>query len=89
MDVFGDLIRGVRAHGSLFGSPTLSPPWSLGRRMAPAADLLVGQTSSTVAHIARTVGYTDPFAFSAAFKRIRGTNPSEFRRTAEVGVRAP
>ncbi|MFE7509431.1 cupin domain-containing protein, partial [Promicromonospora sp. NPDC057488] len=29
MDAFSDLIRGVRAHGSLFGSSTLSPPWSL------------------------------------------------------------
>ncbi|PRC48661.1 AraC family transcriptional regulator, partial [Mycobacterium sp. ITM-2017-0098] len=29
MDVFGDLFRGVRAHGSLFGSSTLAPPWNL------------------------------------------------------------
>ncbi|PUB26179.1 AraC family transcriptional regulator [Promicromonospora sp. AC04] len=29
MDAFSDLIRGVRAHGSLFGSSTLSPPWAL------------------------------------------------------------
>ncbi|MFD8368797.1 cupin domain-containing protein, partial [Streptomyces hygroscopicus] len=29
MDAFNDLIRGVRAHGSLFGSSTLSPPWAL------------------------------------------------------------
>ncbi|MGW5676137.1 AraC family transcriptional regulator [Streptomyces sp. NPDC003860] len=29
MDMFSDLIRGVRAHGSLFGSSTLSPPWAL------------------------------------------------------------
>jgi hypothetical protein len=29
MDVFDDLIRGVRAHGSLFGSSTLSAPWAL------------------------------------------------------------
>ena len=39
-------------------------------------------TSATVADIARTVGYADPFGFSAAFKRVRGANPSEFRRTA-------
>ncbi|WP_374229255.1 hypothetical protein [Streptomyces sp. NEAU-YJ-81] len=32
--------------------------------------------------MARTVGYSDPFGFSAAFKRVRGANPSEFRRTA-------
>ena len=29
MDAFGDLFRGVRAQGSLFGSSTLTPPWSL------------------------------------------------------------
>ncbi|MEN8651220.1 AraC family transcriptional regulator [Streptomyces sp. 21So2-11] len=29
MDAFGELFRGVRAQGSLFGSSTLSPPWAL------------------------------------------------------------
>ncbi|MCV7432954.1 AraC family transcriptional regulator [Mycolicibacterium bacteremicum] len=29
MDAFGDLFRGVRAHGSLFGGSTLTPPWNL------------------------------------------------------------
>ncbi|GAB3221385.1 hypothetical protein GCM10027535_19840 [Mycolicibacterium hippocampi] len=29
MDVFGDLFRGVRAHGSLFGSSSLTAPWAL------------------------------------------------------------
>jgi hypothetical protein len=29
VEVFGDLFRGVRAHGSLFGSSALSPPWVL------------------------------------------------------------
>ena len=29
MDSFGDLFRGMRAQGSLFGSSTLSPPWAL------------------------------------------------------------
>ncbi|MFD0776461.1 cupin domain-containing protein, partial [Streptomonospora algeriensis] len=29
MDAFGDLFRGVRAQGSLFGSSVLSPPWAL------------------------------------------------------------
>ncbi|WP_382466304.1 AraC family transcriptional regulator [Streptomyces noursei] len=51
-------------------------------RMTLAADLLVEQQSATIADIARAVGYSDPFGFSAAFKRVRGTNPSEFRRTA-------
>jgi AraC-like DNA-binding protein len=51
-------------------------------RMALAADLLVERNTETVAGIAQAVGYSDPFGFSAAFKRIRGVNPTEFRRTA-------
>lgn len=50
--------------------------------MTLAADLLAEQGAQTVAHVARAVGYTDPFAFSVAFKRVRGTNPSDFRRLA-------
>ncbi len=49
--------------------------------MTLAADLLVERRSATLAEVARTVGYSDPFGFSAAFKRVRGVNPSEFRRT--------
>lgn len=29
MDAFGDLFRGMRAQGSLFGNSILSPPWAL------------------------------------------------------------
>jgi AraC-like DNA-binding protein len=49
-------------------------------RMALAADLLVER--APVAEVARRVGYADPFGFSAAFKRVRGVNPSEFRRAS-------
>jgi AraC-like DNA-binding protein len=64
----------------LIGEPPLTylTRW----RMTLAADLLVEQKAATVADVARTVGYSDPFGFSAAFKRVRGVNPSEFRRTA-------
>ncbi|GAA2349276.1 AraC family transcriptional regulator [Streptomyces carpaticus] len=64
----------------LLGEPPLSylTRW----RMTLAADLLAEQGAQTVAHVARAVGYTDPFAFSVAFKRVRGTNPSDFRRLA-------
>jgi AraC-like DNA-binding protein len=64
----------------LVGEPPLSylTRW----RMTLAADLLVEQKAATVADVARTVGYSDPFGFSAAFKRVRGANPSEFRRAA-------
>ncbi|MFE4641755.1 AraC family transcriptional regulator [Streptomyces sp. NPDC056730] len=55
------------------------PKQNPGRQKHPA-DLLTERETATVAEIARTVGYTDAFAFSAAFKRIRGVSPSEFRR---------
>ncbi|MGU3501663.1 AraC family transcriptional regulator [Mycobacterium sp. C31M] len=48
-------------------------------RMTLAADLLI-EADATVAEIARTVGYSDPFGFSSAFKRVRGVSPTEFRR---------
>lgn len=65
-------------------------------RMTLAAELLVEQRTTPVAEIARAVGYSDPFGFSAAFMRVRGVNPSQFRRArtassgdgaGEVGVR--
>ena len=62
------------------GKPPLS--YLTGWRMTLAADLLVEQRSATIADVARTVGYSDPFGFSAAFKRVRGTNPSDFRASA-------
>ncbi|BBY26859.1 AraC family transcriptional regulator [Mycolicibacterium sediminis] len=55
-------------------------------RMTLAADRLVDQQSTSIADVARAVGYSDPFGFSAAFKRIRGVNPSEYRRTAARAV---
>ncbi|MFJ4962866.1 HTH-type transcriptional activator Btr [Streptomyces sp. ADI96-02] len=50
-------------------------------RMTLAADLL-SRTELTVAAVARRVGYADAFGFSAAFKRLRGTSPSAYRREA-------
>jgi AraC-like DNA-binding protein len=57
--------------------------------MTLAADLLIERRAATVAEVAAAVGYSDPFGFSAAFKRIRGVNPSEFRRTTTAGSRPP
>lgn len=70
----------AKRFAALVGEPPLTylTRW----RMTLAADLLVEQQSTTVAEIAETVGYSDPFGFSAAFKRIRGVNPSQFRRAA-------
>ena len=43
-------------------------------RMALAADLLT-RADATVASVAYEVGYSSPYAFSAAFKRVRGLSP--------------
>lgn len=52
--------------------------------MTLAADLLTERETETVAQIARAVGYSDAFAFSAAFKRTRGISPSAYRRAATI-----
>jgi transcriptional regulator GlxA family with amidase domain len=44
-------------------------------------------TNGTVDHIAWTVGYQDPAAFRAIFKKITGLTPSDYR--AKFGVSAP
>jgi AraC-like DNA-binding protein len=69
----------AKRFAELVGEPPLTylTRW----RMTLAADLLIERRAATIADIARTVGYSDAFGFSAAFKRIRGVNPSHFRRT--------
>lgn len=69
----------AKRFADLVGEPPLAylTRW----RMAMAADLLVQQRGAPIAEIASAVGYSDPFGFSAAFKRVRGVNPSEYRRT--------
>ncbi|MFD9738232.1 AraC family transcriptional regulator [Umezawaea sp. NPDC059074] len=47
-------------------------------RIALAADLL-RETDHTVGTIARKVGYANAFALSVAFKRLRGSRPSDHR----------
>ncbi|MGW1222511.1 hypothetical protein ACWD6Z_28950, partial [Streptomyces californicus] len=37
------------------------------------------ESDATVEAVARRVGYSTPFAFSSAFKRVRGVSPQEFR----------
>ncbi|MFC9602511.1 AraC family transcriptional regulator [Streptomyces niveus] len=67
----------AKRFAELVGEPPLTylTRW----RMTLAADLLVEREDATVADVARTVGYSDPFGFSVAFKRVRGANPTEFR----------
>lgn len=50
-------------------------------RLALAADLLL-ESDATIESIARQVGYSTPFALSAAFKRHFGVSPQAHRRTA-------
>jgi AraC-like DNA-binding protein len=63
----------------LVGTPPLTylTDW----RLTTAADLL-RDTESTVAGVARSVGYADAFAFSVAFKRANGVSPSSWRQQA-------
>jgi AraC-like DNA-binding protein len=47
-------------------------------RVTLAADLIL-DPAETVASVARAVGYSSPYALSAAFKRVRGVSPHEHR----------
>lgn len=49
-----------------------------GLRLARAADLITA-AETTVASVARTVGYATPFALSTAFKRHFDVSPRDFR----------
>ena len=50
-------------------------------RLSLAADLL-RESDSTIAEIARQVGYGSPFALSTAFKRVHGVSPHRYRTAA-------
>ncbi len=69
----------ARRFHDLVGEPpmTFLKHW----RMAMAADLLC-QPDETVSTVAEKVGYSTPFSFSAAFKRVRGLSPQEHRASA-------
>jgi len=53
-----------------------------GWRLALAADLLRQHPETTIASIARQVGYGSAFALSAAFKREFGVSPQHYRTPA-------
>ena len=69
----------ARRFSDLVGEPpmTFLKNW----RMALAADLLCLPDES-VGTVADKVGYSSPYAFSAAFKRVRGMSPQEHRTQA-------
>lgn len=69
----------ARRFTDLIGQPPMSylTEWRLGL----AADLL-REPDATVAEVAARVGYSTAFALSAAFKRVRGISPREYRERA-------
>ncbi|WNI21263.1 AraC family transcriptional regulator [Streptomyces sp. ITFR-16] len=67
----------ARRFTELVGEPPMA--YLTGWRLAVAADLL-RETDATVEAVARKVGYSQAFAFSTAFKRVRGVSPQEYRR---------
>lgn len=73
----------ARRFTELVGEPPMA--YLTGWRFAVAADLLRG-TDATVETVARKVGYSGSFAFSTAFKRVRGMSPQEFRGAPEAAV---
>jgi len=66
----------ARRFTDLVGQPPLT--YLTGWRMTLAADYLRAP-GATIASVARRVGYNDGFAFSSAFKRVRGIPPSAHR----------
>lgn len=60
MDVFSDPIHGVRAHGSLFGSSTLSPPWALHFVDRAPLTLCTVLTDRLREHLPLNINYPDP-----------------------------
>ncbi|GAA3576551.1 AraC family transcriptional regulator [Amycolatopsis ultiminotia] len=67
----------ARRFTALVGEPPMTH--LTGWRIALAAELL-RDTDLTVDAIARRVGYSGAFALSVAFKRVRGSRPSDHRR---------
>jgi AraC-like DNA-binding protein len=66
----------ARRFTALVGEPPMA--YLANWRIALAENLL-RETDHTVDTIARKVGYANAFALSVAFKRLRGTRPSEHR----------
>ena len=68
------LKRGFR---QLFGTTAFGYLYQ--QRMEKARDLLKVDTMN-ITEVTAVVGYTNPSAFGAAFKRMFGTTPSAYRR---------
>ncbi|TDC20590.1 AraC family transcriptional regulator [Streptomyces sp. 8K308] len=68
----------ARRFTAMVGEPPMA--YLASWRIDLAADLL-RKTDHTVGTIARKVGYANAFALSVAFKRLRGTRPSDHRNS--------
>jgi AraC-like DNA-binding protein len=66
----------ARRFTELVGEPPMA--YLTGWRLALAADML-REPDATVAAVAHQVGYATAFAFSSAFKRVRGVSPRDYR----------
>lgn len=71
--------RFARRFTEVVGQPPMT--YLTAWRLALAADLL-REPDATVEAVARRVGYSNGFALSTAFKRVRGTSPTDHRRGA-------
>ncbi len=69
----------ARAFKQSFGAPPHR--YHLGRRIERAKTMLA-DPQQTVTEIARTLGFAETSSFSAAFRRIAGTSPRDWRRGA-------
>lgn len=71
----------ARRFAELVGEPPIT--YLTRYRTDLGADLLRG-TDLTTEAIAQRLGYANAFAFSVAFKRVRGVTPRRFRASAEL-----
>jgi AraC-like DNA-binding protein/quercetin dioxygenase-like cupin family protein len=66
-----------------------SPLREVSRLRLQRAMELLRHTPDKVAAIAPRVGFTDPFAFSTAFKRAHGVTPQAYRRSSQARGQPP
>ncbi|TQF73332.1 AraC family transcriptional regulator [Rhodococcus spelaei] len=71
----------ARRFTELVGEPPMS--YLTGWRLTLAADLL-RTPEATIGAVARKVGYGSSFALSAAFKRVHGMSPREYRQSLDA-----
>lgn len=72
----------ARRFAEVMGEPPMT--YLTSWRLALAADLLL-EPGATLGSVAARVGYSSPFALSAAFTRVRGVSPRDHRTAELVG----